>query len=258
MNFNISEGMTFDTLETAEREVQAAAKKVGFAVYRRSSGGLKESKDKRSPFVKLACIRSGHHTLKQKAEKRDRNESIPEDTDKEEKTKKKDTRDRGTRKNNCKFMLRIIQCGNEWKVSKMDNQHNHPFCDEEGVMALPAHRKLTTEQNMMIANSLLSGADTFSTVKAINSLYPNCPETTVKDVINKKAMLRDPLDRGRNKLVLTGLIQALETKGYIYTIKRNEKDELTHLFFFHPSCLEQVCVKQIWLYMILARELFEF
>jgi hypothetical protein len=258
MSFNISQGMTFDTLETAEREVQVAAKKAGFAVYRRSSGGLNESKNKRSPFVKLACIRAGHHTLKQKAEKNNQNELIQDGADNGEKTKKKDTRDRGTRKNSCKFMLRIIQSGTEWKISKIENTHNHPFCDEEGIMALPAHRKLTTEQNMMIVNSLASGADTFSTVKAINSLYPDCPETTTKDVINKKAMLRDPLDRGRNKLVLTGLIQALESKGYIYTAKRNEKDELTHLFFFHPSCLEQVCAKKMWLCMILTRRSFEF
>jgi hypothetical protein len=89
-------------------------------------------------------------------------------------------------------------------------------------------------------NSLKTNSSTFATVNTINNLFPGCPNTTVKDIINKKAALRNALDFGRNKASLEPMMLSLESKGYIVVKQQNEKGELTHLFFAHPQCLEQV------------------
>ncbi|KAI8880072.1 hypothetical protein K501DRAFT_335622 [Backusella circina FSU 941] len=151
MSFNIEEGRTFDTLETAEKAVQAEAKRAGFSLARRSSN-LKGADKTRARFVKLICTKGEHYTSHQEADN----------------TSKK--RKRQSMKKGCRFSLRIVDISGSWTVKKIINQHNHDMVETKDIYTLPDHRKLTSEQENAVAFSLGANSDTLTLLHTINNI----------------------------------------------------------------------------------------
>jgi hypothetical protein len=183
MSFNIEEGRTYDTLENAEKAVQAEAKRAGFALARRSSN-LKGADKTRARFVKLICTKGEHYTSHQDADN----------------TSKK--RKRQSMKKGCRFSLRIVDISGSWTVKKIINQHNHDMVETKDMYTLPDHRKLSSEQENAVAFSLGANSDALSLLHTINNMYSEAPKTCVKDIINKRARLKQILDHEKTEPIL--------------------------------------------------------
>lgn len=148
-----------------------------------------------------------------------------------------------SKKTDCPFKVHAIFDGGKgvWNVTVANLAHNHDMLDDDTIGILHQHRKLDAEQVDLVEKLYEANASSFSTAKMVNNMRPDRPKTTVKDIINVKEKIRNPLNyRGENSKNLQGLMQLLESNGYLIEKKINSNGELTHLFFAHPSAFEHV------------------
>ena len=207
---------TFESWESAERQVESYAKESGFGVRKVRTEKNKEGKIARRTF---ACKFSGKYRAQKRADV-------------------KDTRERSSAKTNCPWNINIRLSGSIVCVTSMCEKHNHPLLGKEN----PALNHCLSREMLEEVEFLVNvGCEAGPIIRALQKRFPN-ELIRPKSVYNAICNFR----RGHKKQET----DAAETFDRLMTLQREEHgwfvkarlegedNHLTGLFWMRPSQIE--------------------